>query len=55
LAEPDCTESFELDSSPAWPSERCDTRRLRFDVLTSQDAINEIDDDPVQIPQSLQF
>ena len=55
LAEPDCTESFELDSSPAWLSERCDTRRLLFDVLTGQDSINEIQDGPVQLPQSLQF
>jgi hypothetical protein len=55
LAQPDASESFELDSSPAWLSERCDTRRLLFDVLTSQDAINEIGHDPVQLPQSLQF
>jgi len=55
LAQPDSFGDLELDSSPAWLSERRDTRRLLFDYLTFQDAINELDDDPLQLPQSVEI
>ena len=51
----DCRWCLEQEPSSAWLSERCDTRCLPCDFVTTHDAINELDDNSVQLPQSVQI